>query len=76
MIKPDLLHALLAMAMQCLHLDDVTVTFLEVLQRNGHDLHALLKAELSDSVNSDVNLQMYTSLQCLTSGGLIQCYCR
>ena len=47
---------------------------IEVLQRNGHDLHASPKAELSDSVSSDVNFQMYTSLQCLTSGGLIQCY--
>ena len=61
------------MAMQCLHLNHVTVTFLEVAEKWVYDLHASLKAELSFNVttSSDVSLHMYASPQCLTSGGLL-----
>ena len=57
------------------------VTFLEILQRNGYDLHVPLKAEClsvnfsNATISSDVSLQMYASPQCLTSGGSVQYDC-
>ena len=67
------------MVMQCLHLNHVTVTFLEVLQRNGYDFNRCINESriVNFSIvtkSSDVSLQMYASPQCLTAGALIQMY--
>ena len=47
----------------------MTVTFLEVLQRNQYEQNCQFQQYMFTS--SDVSLQIYASPQCLTSDGLV-----
>ena len=68
---------IVAMAMQCLHLNHVT-DFLRGIAEKWVRFTCVTESRIVNfnvTTSSDVSLQMYASPQCLTSGGLIQCYC-
>ena len=64
------------MAMQCLHLNHVT-DFLRGIAEKWVRFTCVTESRIVNfnvTTSSDVSLQMYASPQCMTSGGLIQCY--